>query len=75
MLLKRGAGLGPWARSRAGPSPVRTSYLQRSTRLAWVYKSSVERREKKEERRERKKAETERRKKNRKRKGVRRKKT
>ena len=40
MLLKKGPGLGPWARSRAGPGPARTSYLHRSTRLAWVYKTS-----------------------------------
>ena len=32
---------GAWAWSRAGPGPARTSYLHGSTRLAWVYKSSV----------------------------------
>ena len=62
VIKKRGPSPGPWARSRARPGPARTSYLHRSTRPAWVYKSSMERREKKEERRKKKKAETERRK-------------
>ena len=58
-VIKRGVpGLGPWARSKTGPSPARTSYLHGSTRLAQVSKSSVERRKKKqEERRNRKKKE------------------
>ena len=34
-------GLGPWAWSRAGPGPARTSYLHGSRSQAWVYKSSV----------------------------------
>ena len=61
MLLKKGArpgSLGP-VQGRARPS----AHAILATRLAWVYKSSVERREKKEEGSKRKKAETERRKK------------
>ena len=41
VIKKRGPGPGPWARSRTGPGPARTSYLHGSTRLAWVYKSSM----------------------------------
>ena len=40
-IKKGGLGLGPWARSRPRPGPARTSYLHGSTRLAWVYKSSM----------------------------------
>ena len=56
-VIKKGVpGLGPWARSRTGPGPACMSYLHGSTRLAMVYKSSVEeeRRKRKEERRNRK---------------------
>ena len=37
VIKKKGPGLGPWAWSRARPSPARTSYWHGSTRLAWVY--------------------------------------
>ena len=58
-VSKKGVpGLGPWARSRTGPGPARTSYLHGSTRLARVYKSSVERKKKKEEERRKNKEES-----------------